>query len=78
MDTIKVEEKGRTRFIAHRGLSGIETENTLAGLRRRGHRDYYGIETDVHVTSRRAVRCFPRQRDGPDLRPRHPAGRLGV
>ena len=51
MDTIKVEEKGRTRFIAHRGLSGIETENTLAAFVAAGNRDYYGIETDVHVTS---------------------------
>lgn len=51
MDTIKVEKKGKTRFIAHRGLSGIETENTLAAFVAAGNRDYFGIETDIHRTA---------------------------
>lgn len=38
------------RMIAHRGLSGIEQENTNAAFVAAGNRSYYGIETDVHVT----------------------------
>ena len=49
MNTISVE-KGSTRMIAHRGLSGIEPENTLAAFIAAGNRSYFGIETDVHVT----------------------------
>ena len=50
MDTIFLYEKGKTKMVAHRGLSGIELENTLAAFVAAGNRDYYGIETDVHVT----------------------------
>lgn len=50
MDTIKVN-KGNTRMIAHRGLSGLECENTAAAFVAAGQRSYYGIETDVHVTA---------------------------
>lgn len=50
MDTIKVN-KGSTLMIAHRGLSGIEKENTIAAFIAAGNRSYYGIETDVHVTA---------------------------
>ena len=49
MNTIKVE-KSSTQLIAHRGLSGIETENTNAAFVAAGHRSYYGIETDIHRT----------------------------
>ena len=42
--------KGNAKVIAHRGLSGFETENTLAAFIAAGNRSYYGIETDVHVT----------------------------
>ena len=38
------------KMIAHRGLSGIETENTLAAFEAACKRSFYGIETDVHVT----------------------------
>ncbi len=38
------------KMIAHRGLSGIETENTLQSFVAACKRSYYGIETDVHVT----------------------------
>ena len=51
MDTVKVKERGMVKFIAHRGLSGIETENTLAAFVAAGNRDYFGVETDVHVTA---------------------------
>lgn len=50
MDTIKIQ-KGTVKMIAHRGLSGIETENTNAAFTAAGNRSYYGIETDVHRTS---------------------------
>lgn len=38
------------KMIAHRGYSGVMTENTLPAFEAAGERDYYGIETDVHVT----------------------------
>ena len=38
-------------MIAHRGLSGIERENTNSAFVAAGNRSYFGIETDVHVTS---------------------------
>lgn len=38
------------RMIAHRGLSGLERENTNAAFVAAGNRSYYGVETDVHVT----------------------------
>jgi glycerophosphoryl diester phosphodiesterase len=50
MDTIKVQGKGNIRMIAHRGVSGLERENTNAAFVAAGQRSYYGIETDVHVT----------------------------
>lgn len=37
-------------MIAHRGLSGIEKENTNAAFVAAGNRSYFGIETDVHKT----------------------------
>lgn len=50
MDTVKIKNKNKTVFIAHRGLSGIYTENTLIAFEEAGKRTYYGIECDVHVT----------------------------
>ena len=49
MDTVKVK-KGETLMIAHRGLSGLEPENSIPAFIAAGNRSYYGIETDVHVT----------------------------
>jgi len=49
MNTVKVNKNG-CKMIAHRGLSGIERENTNAAFVAAGNRSYYGIETDVHVT----------------------------
>ena len=37
-------------MVAHRGISGLERENTCAAFVAAGVRSYYGIETDVHVT----------------------------
>ena len=50
-NTVKVPEKGRTRFVAHRGVSGLECENTAAAFIAAGNRTYYGVETDIWRTS---------------------------
>ena len=50
MNTIKFE-KGNTLVVAHRGLSGIEPENTNAAFIAAGNRSYYGIETDIYKTA---------------------------
>ena len=50
MDTVKLQNKNGCRMIAHRGVSGIERENTSAAFIAAGNRSYFGIETDVHVT----------------------------
>lgn len=50
MDTIKILNKGNTKIVAHRGVSKLEKENTLAAFIAAGDRSYFGIETDVHVT----------------------------
>ena len=49
MNTIKVN-KGTTKLIAHRGVSGLEQENTVASFLLASYKTYFGIETDVHVT----------------------------
>ena len=50
MDTIKINRRN-TKMVAHRGLSGLERENTCAAFVAASHRDYYGIETDTHITA---------------------------
>ena len=50
MDTVKFSKKD-VKVIAHRGLSGIETENTNSAFVAAGNRSYWGIETDVHKTT---------------------------
>ena len=50
MDTIKFKKKN-TLVVAHRGLSGIEKENTNSAFVAAGNRSYYGIETDIYRTS---------------------------
>ncbi len=49
MNTIKIEH-GKAKMIAHRGLCGIEKENTNAAFIAAGNRSYWGIETDVYRT----------------------------
>ena len=51
MDTIHLSNKGKVLMIAHRGVSGLEKENTLPAFVAAGTRSYYGIETDVHKTA---------------------------
>ncbi len=52
MNTIKLNTSGtNVKMIAHRGLSGLEAENTCAAFVAAGNRDkYFGIETDIHRT----------------------------
>ena len=49
MNTIKIDH-GNTLMVAHRGLSGIEKENTCAAFIAAGNRSYFGMETDIHPT----------------------------
>ena len=49
MDTLHLHDGG-VKIIAHRGLSGLETENTCSAFVAAGNRTYFGIETDVHRT----------------------------
>ena len=49
MDTIKINKKN-VKLIAHRGVSAIEQENTIASFLLASYKTYFGIETDVHVT----------------------------
>lgn len=49
MDVIRIDSK-QTKMVAHRGLSGLERENTCAAFVAAGNRSYFGIETDVHTT----------------------------
>ena len=50
METLKFKDK-TFKVIAHRGLSGIEKENTCPAFVLAGSKSYYGIETDIHVTT---------------------------
>jgi len=50
MNTLKIKT-GKTRMVAHRGLSGLERENTVAAFVAAGNRSYFGIETDVHESA---------------------------
>jgi len=50
MNTIKIEKK-QVKMVAHRGVSGLEMENTVAAFVAAGNRSYWGVETDVHVTA---------------------------
>ena len=49
MNTIKFNKKN-VKVLAHRGVSGLERENTCASFVAAGNRSYYGIETDIHKT----------------------------
>ena len=50
MNTVKFE-KGNAQVVAHRGLSGLEPENTVSAFVAAGNRSYFGAECDVHVTT---------------------------
>ena len=50
MNSIKINH-GKTLMIAHRGLSGLEKENTMQSFVCGGQHTYYGMECDIHPTS---------------------------
>lgn len=50
MNTVFLEYP-KPKMIAHRGVSGIERENTYPAFVAAGNRSYFGVETDVHVTA---------------------------
>ncbi len=50
MNTVKIHAAS-TRMVAHRGLSGLERENTASAFVAAGNRSYFGIETDIWRTS---------------------------
>lgn len=49
MNTTKINNK-TTLMIGHRGVCGLEPENSIPSFVAAGNRSYYGIEADVHVT----------------------------
>lgn len=57
MNTVRFNSLN-TKVVAHRGLSGIEKENTNAAFIAAGNRSYFGIETDVHRTLDGKFVCF--------------------
>ena len=56
-DTVKVNV-GFSKMVAHRGVSGLERENTNAAFVAAGQRSYYGIETDVYRTLDGHIVCI--------------------
>ena len=48
--TIRLADHGNTKIVAHRGLSGLERENTCSAFVAAANRSYFGIETDVRRT----------------------------
>ena len=49
MDTVRINKRS-TKIVAHRGLSGIETENTVAAFVAAANRSYFGIECDMRTS----------------------------
>lgn len=41
----------KVKMVAHRGLSGLETESTNSAFVAAANRSYWGIETDVRITA---------------------------
>ena len=50
MDTLHLNDP-QVKMVAHRGVSGLELENTCSAFVAAGNRSYFGIETDVHRTA---------------------------
>ncbi len=46
-----IKRKRGAKFVAHRGLSSAERENTVAAFVAAANRSYWGIESDVRLTS---------------------------
>ena len=50
MNTKLFTPKRNIKMIAHRGVSGLERENTCPAFVAAGVKSYYGVETDVRMT----------------------------
>lgn len=50
MKTVLLDQP-KVKLVAHRGLSGLECENTCAAFVAAGNHSYHGIESDVHCTA---------------------------
>ena len=50
MNTKLFTDKRGVKMIAHRGVSGLERENTCPAFVAAGVKSYYGVETDVRMT----------------------------
>ena len=50
-DTIRLTQENKPLMIAHRGMSGLEMENSASAFVAAGQRSHFGIETDVHRTA---------------------------
>ena len=46
-DTIRLTQENKPLMIAHRGMSGLEMENSASAFVSAGQRSHFGIETDV-------------------------------
>ena len=57
MNTISFNKRD-VKMVAHRGVSGLEMENTLAAFVAAGQRTHVGVETDVHVTKDGQIAVF--------------------
>lgn len=47
----QVEDVSKIKLIAHRGLSGITPENTMASIKAACDAGFYGVEFDIRLTS---------------------------
>ncbi|MBQ7921406.1 MAG: hypothetical protein IJ325_02360 [Clostridia bacterium] len=56
-NTTKLSVHAKTRMVAHRGLSKMETENTAAAFIAACNRSYYGVETDIWRTADHKYIC---------------------
>ena len=56
-DTIRLADHGETKMVAHRGVSGLECENTAAAFIAAGNRSFWGVETDIWRTIDRQYMC---------------------
>lgn len=54
-DTIKLENKGNTLMVAHRGLLVKDAGNSIPAFTDAAERSHYGIECDIHVTKDKRI-----------------------
>ena len=54
-DTIKLQNKGNTLMVAHRGLFVVDMGNSIPAFTDAAARTHYGIECDIHVTKDKKI-----------------------